>query len=139
MSIFSLQPRRSYSVYTGSFTISSSTTIYAYATASGYSTSSTASRYCSYTLPKCATPVISARNDGSLFVYCTVSSSTPGASIYATVKEYRNNELVTNNYEFMGSKQFIFMYMKDGQRITAYATASGYSRSDTATYNWTPP
>ena len=46
----------SYSVYTGSFTISSSTTIYAYATAPGYSTSSTASRYCSYTAPTPSLP-----------------------------------------------------------------------------------
>ena len=42
----------SYSVYSGSFSISSSVTVYAYATASGYNQSATTSRYCSYTAPQ---------------------------------------------------------------------------------------
>ena len=46
----------SYTRYTGSFSISSSVTVYAYATASGYSTSNTASRYCSYTAPTPSLP-----------------------------------------------------------------------------------
>ena len=51
----------SYTRYTGSFSISSSVTVYAYATASGYSTSNTASRYCSYTAPTPSLPAPSIR------------------------------------------------------------------------------
>ena len=41
----------SYKVYSGSFTISSSTYVYAYATKSGYYQSDTTSRYCTYIYP----------------------------------------------------------------------------------------
>lgn len=67
----------SYTRYTGSFTISSSTTIYAYATASGYSTSNTASRYCSYTQPSLPKPAGSWRktyNDNNVFINFTISN-----------------------------------------------------------------
>ena len=58
----------SYSVYSGSFTISSSTTIYAYATKSGYNTSGTTSRYCSYTASKPSLPSFTITLNGSLSV-----------------------------------------------------------------------
>ena len=67
----------SYTRYTGGFSISSSVTVYAYATASGYSTSNTASRYCSYTQPSLPKPAGSWRktyNDNNVFIHFTISN-----------------------------------------------------------------
>lgn len=57
----------SYTRYTGSFSITSSVTVYAYATASGYDTSNTASRYCSYTAPTPSLPSPSIRVNSCLY------------------------------------------------------------------------
>ncbi len=105
----------SYSVYSGSFTISSTTTIYAYATRSGYRQSNTVSRTCTYTAPKCATPSIS--QSGNVVSF---SCSTSGATIHYSGCG------VSGTCSSGGS-----VTITASGTMTAYATASGYSQSST--------
>ena len=106
----------SYSVYSGSFTISSTTTIYAYATRSGYRQSNTVSRTCTYTAPKCATPSISQSEN-----VVTFTCSTSGATIHYSGCG------VSGTCSSGGS-----VTITQSGTMTAYATASGYSQSSTA-------
>ena len=100
----------SYSVYSGSFTISSSTTIYAYATKSGYNTSGTTSRYCSYTAP-------------------TPSLPTPSFSI--SNYSYDRDDLKRTVY-FRFSNKDAF---PDGTSFTlTYHPVSSYNSDQTSTY-----
>ena len=106
----------SYSVYSGSFTISSTTTIYAYATKSGYRQSNTVSKRCTYTAPKCATPTIS--QSGNVVTFrCTTSGATihySGCGVSGTCSSGGTATITASG------------------TMTAYATASGYSQSSTA-------
>ena len=77
-------------MYSGSFTISSSTTIYAYATAPGYSTSSTASRYCSYTAPLSNFP----------------SSATLSVRNFTAEVQFANSDSASVEFVPMGSADF---------------------------------
>ena len=123
----------SYSVYSGSFKITSTTTIYAYATRSGYSQSSTTSRTCTYTAQqqKCATPVISVNGwIGTKSV--TITCSTPGATIHYTYRTYTASGDSYTDHSGSGSSPVSFNASFSG--IRAYATASGYTQSSTATY-----
>ena len=111
----------------GSVTITQSGTMTAYATKSGYNTSSTASRSCTYSLPKCATPTISitrSTSDGGT-TRCTfqVKCTTSGATIHWTA----GGESGT------GKTGYAKTFTRSSLTVTAYATASGYSQSDTAT------
>ena len=107
----------SYNLYTGSFSISSSVTVYAYATASGYNQSATTSRYCSYTAPTCATPSISFSSSTNRV---TITCSTSGATIY-----YRKG--TSGSYSvYSGS-----FTITSSTTIYAYATRSGYNTSST--------
>ena len=108
----------SYSVYSGSFTISSTTTIYAYATRSGYRQSNTVSRTCTYTAPKCATPSIS--QSGNVVSF---SCSTSGATIHYSGCG------VSGTCSSGGS-----VTITASGTMTAYATASGYSQSSTVSH-----
>ena len=116
----------------GSVTISQSGTMSAYATASGYSTSSTATKYCSYSQPKCATPVITC--SGSFIIYTIkITCSTPGATIYYS-------GVNANGEPESGAGSSPINLKKQGtiggwRSISAYATASGYSQSSTATWS----
>ena len=110
-----------YSVYSGSFTISSTTTIYAYATRSGYRQSNTVSKTCTYTAPKCATPSIS--QSGNVVSF---SCSTSGATIHYSGCG------VSGTCSSGGS-----VTIKSSGTMTAYATASGYSQSSTASKSCT--
>ena len=110
----------SFSVYSGSFTISSTTTIYAYATKSGYRQSNTVSRSCTYT-PKCATPSISQSGNTVTF-----TCSTSGATIH---------------YSGCGKSGTCSsggsVSITQSGTMTAYATKSGYNTSSTASRSCT--
>ena len=95
--------------------------------ASGYSTSSTATKYCSYTAPtpKCATPVITGEKNKNITITC----STPNATIYWKIKAGSGTvrqgsgaspQIIAANYTLLATG------------IEAYATASGYLQSNTA-------
>ena len=100
--------------------------------ASGYSTSSTATKYCSYSQPKCATPVITC--SGSFIIYTIkITCSTPGATIYYS-------GVNANGEPESGAGSSPINLKKQGtiggwRSISAYATASGYSQSSTATWS----
>ena len=96
----------------------------AYATASGYSQSSTASKSCTYTQPKCATPVISMIDGGRRF---SITCSTPGATIHYNCN---NGGQVGTSPSPFTSRYFIIT-----THAEAYATAPGYTQSDTAVWN----
>ncbi len=113
----------SYAVYSSSFTISSTTTIYAYATKSGYRQSNTVSRSCTYTAPKCATPSIS--QSGNVV---TFTCSTSGATIHYSGCG------VSGTCSSGGT-----VTITESGTMTAYATASGYSQSSNATKSCTMP
>lgn len=124
----------SYTRYTGSFSISSSVTVYAYATASGYSTSNTASRYCSYTAPtpSLPTPSLSLKNlSDSEYGYewsCTItnrSSFPSGTSFSASCPGAELNRITSYVYYFRPD-----MYHGSGTyTVTVSATCSGYRSS----------
>lgn len=99
-----------------SFSISSSGTVYAYCTAAGYSDSSVASKYCSYTAPACATPSISQSGNT-----VSISCSTSGATIYYRIGSSGSYARYTGSFSIFSSVT-----------IYAYATASGYSTSNTS-------
>ena len=125
----------SYTRYTGSFSISSSVTVYAYATASGYSTSNTASRYCTYSQPKCATPTITpTAHRGSDVNYWTirVDCATSGSTIHWRINiggggfgSWRTCTPGTILYnENNNGLEYSFV-------MQAYASAPGYADSST--------
>lgn len=108
----------------GSVSITQSGTMTAYATRSGYKQSGTASRSCTYTAPKCATPTVSQSRST-----VTMSCSTPNATIYW--KEAGETGYTQYTGPFTISGVMIIQY---------YATAPGYTRSDegSTTLSYTP-
>lgn len=122
----------SYSIYSGSFTISATTTIYAYATRSGYNTSSTTSRTCTYSTPTLPTPIITystktqdfSDSPTDCYIYVNISnrSAFPSGTRFScsatggfTTKDNINNGQVT-------------FYDVDTYRstVTVSASCSGY-------------
>lgn len=109
--------------YTGPFSITSTVTVYAYAEKDGCMPSDTVSEECTYTqpTPKCATPVISQNGNNVTF-----TCSTAGATIHYS------------GCGKSGTCQSGFMVViTQSGTMTAYATASGYTQSDTASKSCT--
>ena len=98
----------------GSVSITQSGTMTAYATRSGYRQSGTASRSCTYTAPKCATPTVSQSGNT-----VTMSCSTPNATIYW--KESDETSYTRYTGSFTISRIMIIQY---------HATAPGYTQSN---------
>ena len=136
----------SYSVYSGSFTITSTTTIYAYATKSGYNNSSTTSRTCTYTRPAMPTPIVSIDpnpDDDVTYYYpiikVTNASSFPSGTTFGgiykvkatfTIYEYTLSSNTTG-YWALGKKT------ERGYQATVTASCSGYSSTTgTGSVNW---
>ena len=139
----------SYTRYTGSFSISSSVTVYAYATASGYSTSNTASRYCSYTAPtpSLPTPIVNSyeshESSDHYDIYCggsiTNFSSFPSGTSFsavATVQKDSTGATYTMKVSVNSSggfTQFSIRGPSNGREsllyVTVTASKSGYLSS----------
>ena len=129
----------SYTRYSGSFTIGETTTIYAYATRSGYEQSSTMSRTCTVTTPKCATPDIQVREGGNNTVqhYMSIYCDTPQATIHYTYKTNKTSGSVSGtSREGYPVSSVLIGNDLSSYTVTAYATAPGYTQSDTATDTW---
>ena len=137
----------SYSVYSGSFTISSSTYVYAYATRSGYNTSGTASKYCTYTdpTPSLPTPSMSgsvAYEDGRGYVMTvrlTNYSSFPSGTTFSVTCTWADES--TSNHAFSSYNHSFRVGSIGGMnpvpvKVKCVATCSGYdSSSSTITVN----
>lgn len=112
-----------------SFSISSSGTVYAYCTAAGYSDSSVASKYCSYTAPTptCSAPSINF-DAGTNTV--SISCSTSGATIYYRIGSSGSYSRYSGSFA-----------ISEDCVVYAYATRSGYNTSSTSsrTCTWNLP
>ena len=119
----------SYSRYTGSFTISSSTYVYAYATRSGYNTSGTTSRYCTYTIPTLPTPQLSySFNSGVLMIEISNTASFENIEPQFTFELTRNGNLVQLGNMFgisFGKENPITVTEKNTETGKYYATFLG--------------
>jgi hypothetical protein len=121
-------------VYSASITVSSSETIKAIATATGYSTSQMASAAYTITPPAAATPIFSVPA-GTYTTAQTViiSDTTPGAVIYYTT----DSTTPTTASRVLSAP----ITVSSSETIEAIATATGYSTSQVASaaYTITPP
>lgn len=129
----------SYTRYSGSFSISSSVTVYAYATASGYSTSNTASRYCSYSKPKLPTPTGKKTVSGypgestssGTFTISNYSSFPSGTTFTVYVRNSASGPTLetwtgtSSKFSWYGSN-----YLGWGATAYCKASCSGYTDSD---------
>jgi hypothetical protein len=122
-------PTTSSSVYSVPITVSSTETIEAIATASGYPTSGVATA--AYTIaPLASAPTFSP--SGGTYTAAqtvTISDTTPGAIIYYTTD---------GNLPIMGSSVYsVPIIVSSSETLQAMATASGYSQSALATAAYT--
>jgi N-acetylneuraminic acid mutarotase len=118
-------PTTSSSVYSGAITVSSTETLEAIATASGYSTSAVASA--AYTItPPAATPTFSpAAGSYTSAQTVTISDKTPGATIYYTTN---GTTPTTSSTVYNGAA----IIVSSSETLEAIATLSGYSNSAVA-------
>jgi len=122
-------PTTSSTVYSGPITVSSSETLEAIATASGYSTSPVASAAYTITLPT-ATPFFSlAAGPYTSAQTVTISDATAGATIYYTTD---GTTPTTGSTVYSGP-----ITVSSSETLEAIATASGYSTSAVATAAYT--
>jgi hypothetical protein len=123
-------PTTSSTVYSGPITVSSTETIEAIATATGYSTSAVATAAYTINLPQAATPTISvAAGSYTAAQTVTISDTTPGAIIYYTTD---GTTPTMNSSVYSGA-----ITVSSTETIEAMATASGYSTSAVATAAYT--
>ncbi len=115
-------PTTSSSVYSGAITVSSTETVEAIATASGYTTSAVGSAAYTINLPAAATPTFSpAGGTYSSAQTVTISDATSGATIYYTTN---GTTPTTSSPVYSGP-----ITVSSTETIEAIATASGYSQS----------
>ncbi len=116
-------------VYGGPIIVSSSETLYAMATASGYSESPEATAAYIINLPTAATPTFSVAAGGYIAAQTvTISDATPGATIYYAIDQ--SPSLFSAVY---GGP----IIVSSSERLEAFATASGYYNSAVATAAYT--
>lgn len=131
-----------YSVYSGSFTISSSTYVYAYATASGYNQSTVVSKYCSYTAPTPTLPTPDLRlallpGMGTIACYVyvdNIASYSSGTSFTCVIKNPSGTELHSETKqmnEIDDDGHMLTYWGPQGNTIyvTVTASCSGYKNS----------
>ena len=121
------QPTTSSTLYTNSFTVNSSTTVEAIATASGFTQSATATSVITISAQsQAATPVISpATGTYTSPQTVTITDSTSGASIFYTTD---GSQPTTSSTPYTGS-----FVVSTTTTVKAIATASGFTQSNTAT------
>ena len=122
-------PTTSSSVYSAAITVSSSETLEAIATASGYSTSAVASA--AYTItPQAATPTFTpAAGTYTAAQSVTISDATAGATIYYTTN---GTTPTTSSAVYSGA-----ISVSSSETLEAIAIASGYSTSAVASAAYT--
>lgn len=116
----------------GSITISQSGTMTAYATRSGYTTSNTASRYCSYTAKELPTPNINFEITGmtSLTISVTNYSSFPIGTIFECELyldlAFGDKEVTLSSMQYNGDNEIEWVYKLNiaGNPPTASSTAT---------------
>ena len=126
----------SYIAYAGSFTISSSTTIYAYATAPGYTTSATTSRYCAYTdpTPSLPTPQLTLTDlSDSEEYYFTVKidnySSFPSGTSFSVVWNEHQPGQQLPHQSVVAGLWGVYTNSSGTHSVTVTASKSGYKSS----------
>jgi hypothetical protein len=127
-------PTTSSTVYSAPLIVSSSETIEAIAAISGLSTSATGVAAYTINLTQVATPTFSpASGTYASAQTVTISSSTPGATIYYTVNGSRPT---INSATYTGP-----ITVSASEQIRAFATATGFMNSviGSATYTIAPP
>jgi hypothetical protein len=118
-------PTISSPVYSGPITVSSTETIKAIATASGYSTSAVGSATYTINLPATATPTFSpAAGTYTSGQTITISDATTGATIYYTTD---GTAPTTASAKYLGP-----ITVSSSETIKAISTAQGYSASSVA-------
>ena len=120
------QPTTSSPKYSGSFTVSTTTTIHAIATAPNFSTSVTATSEITIGQPAAATPVISPSSGSySSPQPVTITDSTAGSSIFYTLD---GSQPTASSTKYAGS-----FTVSASTTVNAIATAPNFSNSATAT------
>lgn len=123
-------PTTNSTVYSGPITVSSTETIKAIATASGYSTSLVASAIYTISLPVAASPAFSpAGGTYTSAQTVTISDATTGATIYYTTD---GSTPTSSSTVYSGP-----IAVSSTETIEALATATGYSPSAVATATYT--
>jgi N-acetylneuraminic acid mutarotase len=123
-------PTTSSSVYSGAITVSSTETIQAIATASGYSTSTVATGAYTINLPPAATPTFSvAPGAYTAAQSVAILDSTPGAAIYYTTN---GTTPTTSSSVYSGA-----ITVSSAETLQAVAAAAGYSTSAVASAAYT--
>jgi hypothetical protein len=123
-------PTTSSSVYSGTITVSSTETLEAIATASGYTTSAVATAAYTINLAAAATPTFSVpAGTYSSAQSVTISDTTPSAKIYYTTN---GTTPTTSSSLYSGA-----ITVSSTETLEAIATASGYSTSAVATAAYT--
>ena len=123
-------PTTSSAVYSGPITVSSSETVEAIATASGFSTSAVASAAYTISMPTAATPTFSpAAGTYTSAQTVTISDTTSGAKIYFTTN---GTTPTTSSTLYSGP-----ITVSASESIEAIAAATGYTTSAVATAAYT--
>ena len=112
--------------YIGPIAVSSAETIFAQATANGFTASPVASAVYTFTLPYAATPIISPLGGSYTSPQqVTISDSTPGASIFYTTD---GTAPTSNSTRYSGP-----IVASSSETVQAIAIANGYTNSSVAT------
>jgi hypothetical protein len=121
------QPTTSSTAYTGSFTVNTTTTVKAIATATNFTQSSTATSVITINQPSAAaTPAISpATGTFSSAQTVTITDATSGATIFYTLD---GSQPTTTSTQYTSS-----FTVSTTTTVKAVATASGFTQSNTAT------
>ena len=123
-------PTISSTKYTGAISVSSSETLEAIATASGYSTSAVQSAAYTINLSAAATPTFNvAAGTYTTVQTVTISDTTPGATIYYTTN---GTTPTTSSSVYSGA-----ITVSSSETLEAIATATGYSTSAVASAAYT--